>query len=274
MKDMLHEVEPFMSKHDLESGTRWGQALAQQLEDTSFGLLCLTPDNLSKPWLLFEAGALTKHSEGRACCLLLSGLRPADVAGPLAQFQNRTFDEENLELLMRDVNAKLREPLQQDRLARAFAKWWPDLKREVDSAIKADAQSSAEPARPQRKPAEIIEEVLVRVREIQTSMAVAEGRRKLQFLDERATFPYTQVLLDKMVFMPEDLRKTFTTLQNLSGGLSESVLDPVAVGTLREVGLIDTSDTGLVTLRPQIRLLTQEHHGWWSEPPRRMYPPG
>jgi len=67
--------------------SRWSIELSKELEAASFGILCLTPDNLNSAWLLFEAGALTKHAEGRACCLLFGGLRPADVSGPLSQFR-------------------------------------------------------------------------------------------------------------------------------------------------------------------------------------------
>jgi hypothetical protein len=273
MKDMVHEVEPFMSKHDLESGTRWGQALAQQLEDTSFGLLCLTPDNLSKPWLLFEAGALTKHAEGRACCLLLNGLRPADVSGPLAQFQNRTFDEENMKLLMRDVNAKLREPLQPDRLARAFAKWWPDLDSEVGVAIKVSVSQSSKPARRQREQSEIMEELLVRVREIQANLAAAdidpergsliahtetEGRaRKGRPVD-------LADLLATVTSMPKTYQDIFLRLLDDDDGIDESVLRSKAVSTLVQSGLVNRSKIGFVMVPDYVRKLLAGHNGWWS----------
>src|SRR3954469_20494730 len=64
LKDWLPEViegiEPWLSTQDLTAGMRWGSELASQLERTDFGVICLTPDNLQAPWILFEAGALAK----------------------------------------------------------------------------------------------------------------------------------------------------------------------------------------------------------------------
>src|SRR5207253_2371159 len=57
---MLQGLQVFMSQHDLESGSRWAVGLTSELSETNFGLICLTPDNLLSPWLLFEAGAITK----------------------------------------------------------------------------------------------------------------------------------------------------------------------------------------------------------------------
>src|ERR1700733_6755254 len=108
---MLQGLQVFMSQHDLESGGRWAIELASELGDSNFGLICLTRDNLLNPWLLFEAGALTKHLDGRACALLLNGLGPTDVAMPLAQFQNRMFSKEEFVALVRDLNRKLELPL-------------------------------------------------------------------------------------------------------------------------------------------------------------------
>jgi hypothetical protein len=78
---MINDISPFLSRHDVESGTRWNLQLSQELRETEFGILCLTQNNLTSPWLLFEAGALTKHIEGRACGLLIGSLKATDVSG-------------------------------------------------------------------------------------------------------------------------------------------------------------------------------------------------
>jgi hypothetical protein len=43
---MIQGLEAFMSKHDLESGGRWSLDLSKALEESTFGILCLTNDNL------------------------------------------------------------------------------------------------------------------------------------------------------------------------------------------------------------------------------------
>jgi hypothetical protein len=57
---------------DIDKGQRWGLILAEQLESTHAGVICLTPENLTAPWLLFEAGALSKlHKDSKVCTYLI-----------------------------------------------------------------------------------------------------------------------------------------------------------------------------------------------------------
>lgn len=164
---MIQGVDTFMSKHDLESGARWSLELAKELEASSFGVLCLTPDNLDSSWLLFEAGALTKHVEGRACGLLIGGLKPTDVSGPLSQFQNRSFTRDEVEVLLRDINAASEHPLGTAQLDTIFEKWWPDIETAYNAALESTVDVSKRIPRDQR---DLIEEVLTRIRAIESAI--------------------------------------------------------------------------------------------------------
>src|SRR5437660_11976821 len=86
---MIQKFDVFMSEHDIGSGRRWSSELSAALAEAKFGIMCLTPDNVSSPWILFEAGALTKHLNEAACGVLFGGLAASDLTGPLAQFQHR-----------------------------------------------------------------------------------------------------------------------------------------------------------------------------------------
>ncbi|MCX6925141.1 MAG: toll/interleukin-1 receptor domain-containing protein [Verrucomicrobia bacterium] len=163
----IQGVEVFMSQHDIESGTRWSMELAKQLEATSFGIMCLTPENLKSEWLLFEAGALTKHLEGRVCGLLLKNLSPTDVKPPLGQFQHREFSPDGIKALLRDINSRTQNPLTPVQVDRVFEKWWPDLAKEYQRLL-----SEFGPAAPQvqrRSERELLEEILLKVRDLDTS---------------------------------------------------------------------------------------------------------
>ena len=59
-------IRPWMSEHNFAAGNRWLEKLGKQLATTDFGVLCLTPEALSAPWLLFEAGSLATHPRRRA----------------------------------------------------------------------------------------------------------------------------------------------------------------------------------------------------------------
>jgi hypothetical protein len=161
---MLQGVDVFLSQHDIESGSRWALELASALQESSFGIICLTPSNQTSPWLLFEAGALTKHMSGRACGLLLGGLRAADVSGPLAQFQHREFSMAGVLSIINDVNAKSDSPLKDTQVKMVFDKWWPDLESAYDRHLNAAKDVISAPRRMDR---DILEEILLRVRQLQ-----------------------------------------------------------------------------------------------------------
>lgn len=129
---VIQAVEPWMSKSDLNKGTRWGVELAAELERTSVGIMCLTPDNLNSPWLLFEAGALSKTLPDTHVCPLLFHLSPTDIDGPLAQFQSTVIDEADLRSLMQTINAAQKEDaLPIERLDKAFDLAWPELEAKL-----------------------------------------------------------------------------------------------------------------------------------------------
>ena len=52
----LQYVKPYFSPEDIQKGTKGDTEIARQLESADIGVICLTLDNLEKPWILFEAG--------------------------------------------------------------------------------------------------------------------------------------------------------------------------------------------------------------------------
>ena len=54
-----------MSGSDIQKGSRGHFELAGALEGVRHGIVCLTPENLGEPWVLFEAGALSTSLASR-----------------------------------------------------------------------------------------------------------------------------------------------------------------------------------------------------------------
>ena len=176
---ILQDLDVFVSQHDLESGSRWAAELAARLNQSTFGILCLTPQNQLAPWMLYEAGVLNRAADGRTCGLLLGGLTPANVSGPLAQFQHRRMNREEFLLLLRDINQRMDSPLPDESLRLIFEKWWPDL-----SAAHTDAQQAAPTkiaATEHRSDREVLEEILERIRATPSGFAAqpSEGNDTL-----------------------------------------------------------------------------------------------
>lgn len=132
LADVFRDVEPWMSAHNIDAGQRWGHELGEQLGSSNFGILCLTPENLESPWLLFEAGALSKFIGQARVVPYLFQLSTTDVPFPLAQFQGVQATNAGTLDLVKSINTSLERPIPDDRLERFFEKWWPDLEKGLE----------------------------------------------------------------------------------------------------------------------------------------------
>jgi hypothetical protein len=126
---VLPDVKPWVSSYNINAGELWTTAVGKQLASSNMGILCLTEENLQSPWLLFEAGALSK-GVNEACvipyCLGVS------VEGPLAQFQAADTSEEGTRKLIESINVRGKN-IPQRQLSKKFEKCWPDLKKMLSS---------------------------------------------------------------------------------------------------------------------------------------------
>ncbi|MGH8896836.1 MAG: toll/interleukin-1 receptor domain-containing protein [Egibacteraceae bacterium] len=133
LADALHNAEPWVSSEDIDAGARWSDEVARRLEDTRFGIVCLTPESVSAPWVLFEAGALAKTLDSSHVCPYLVEMSPRDLKQPLAQFGAVEANESGTLKLLRCINRFLEfegtGKLPDDRLLRCFERWWPDLEQ-------------------------------------------------------------------------------------------------------------------------------------------------
>ena len=163
--NVIQSVEPYMSSEDIRQGSRWLADISEHLEGARFGILCLTPENLEAPWLLFEAGALSKFVKASLVVPYLFNLSAADLQGPLAQFQAAGADEESTRKMLFDLNSAFGEQkLEESRLHSSFERWWPELASEI-GGIESDSTELASP-RQERDIREIMEEVLELVRNV------------------------------------------------------------------------------------------------------------
>jgi TIR domain len=159
LQDLFEEaVQVFVSEH-ITPGEAWAQRLGTELEQSEFGILCLTRDNWQSPWLLFEAGAIAKKfASSRVVPYLIDELPAASDRSPLAQFQHVRADREGTYRLVESINSIRDNPKPNDRLERSFAKWWPDLEQTLKTV---QASNPAQP--PIRSDRELLETILQRL---------------------------------------------------------------------------------------------------------------
>jgi len=132
LKAVVQSIEPWMSEENIEKGTRWSAELTRELGETRIGIICLTPENLEAPWVLFEAGALTRTVEKEHVCPYLFGMEKEELSkGPLTQFQAAKADKADTKKLLVTINKAAGSPLTEGQLDDAFRRWWPDFARRL-----------------------------------------------------------------------------------------------------------------------------------------------
>ena len=156
LPNVIQSVDPFMSSADIGVGSRWADEIGTSLEESQFGLLCLTPDNLKAPWLLFEAGALSKSIANSRVMPYLYEVTPTEIEGPLAQFQAANADKSSTLRVIKLINeASEGNVLDSTRVETIFEVWWPKLEEEL-----ANIPDATEEAPPSRTEKDILEEIL------------------------------------------------------------------------------------------------------------------
>lgn len=181
LRRVIQAVRPFYSP-EIEKGAKWSDEVDAALEGTSFGIICLTPDNLNSTWIHYEAGALSKTKDALIWTFLY-GLTPGDVPPPLGKFQHTVAERGDVLRLLRTINARLDEvggqPLPERLLEENFELFWPRLEEGLRAAEQVASTSETkkdegigEPLRGER---DILNEILEIVRSQQ---------RRLVELDE------------------------------------------------------------------------------------------
>lgn len=163
------------STDDIQSGSRWYSEIAQSIQSARLGIVCVTKENLSSPWLAFEAGAL---SSARIPLIpYLFGLSPVDLSGPLAAFQACKADREGTLRLLQELNQGDDKRVADAVLSRAFDLFWPELEVKLQALL---VQESVEevivPAKPTTTPPRTTHEMLEELLELSRKIAHSTAR--------------------------------------------------------------------------------------------------
>ncbi len=206
LPEVIQQVQPYLSS-SMEKGIPWGKELSEELKSTNFGILCITREAVTAPWLNFEAGSLAKQVDIAHVVPFLLAMEKEALPqnSPLLQFQMVRFDKDDVETLVKTINAKCESPLSESRLTRAFERCWPDLQARLDKLlpVATDAYVDTVTAAADRDVADMIKEVLAIVREEQRGRIALESEWRLaiprsRFSDERTEDRVLAVMEDRI----------------------------------------------------------------------------
>lgn len=222
---VIQDAEPYFSSEDIDKGARWSTDIAKELETASFGILCVTKDNLESKWLNFEAGALSKAIDKSKVCPLLFHLKPSDISNsPILQFQMANVDKNDIFKLFKSINNSLGDNgLDEARLEKVFSAFWPQMD-EAFKKIKEPIEEKKE-AEAVTNNDEILEEVLELLRTQQMILKSPEKMfptdyfREIMMRIDKDNIRRIRGMVPKRVVM--DLRESEVIVNNILYDIKE-----------------------------------------------------
>jgi hypothetical protein len=178
LKLAVQSIEPWVSSKDIVAGQRWGYVLGKELADTRFGIICVTPENIGSPWLMFESGAIGKSLDDAHVVPLLLGLKAEDLRGPLAQFQSLQVDRDGIRTLTESLHRAAQTRVLEQEVSTLFDALWPQLEREI-SEIPSQSDQANLPKRTER---EVLDELVTLIRGLKIAPDDREILRALKML--------------------------------------------------------------------------------------------
>jgi hypothetical protein len=159
LRSLVQLVDPWISP-DIAAGERWQATLSGKLVDAKYGILCVTRDNATAPWLIFEAGAMARSFDQSRVVPLLFGIDVADLTGPLSQFQSVVGDRTGIFKIVKELHAVTQSRMPDAELQMLFDTLWPSIEKGIAEAcdVLVDQPLVA------RSDREILDEVLALVR--------------------------------------------------------------------------------------------------------------
>lgn len=192
LPSVIQSIIPYVSSEDIDKGARWSSDIAQELEDSTFGILCVTKENLTAPWLNFEAGALSKTMDKSLVCPFLFNIKRSEVEGPILQFQSTIFEKGDIKKLLQALNtASNPKGLSEEKLNEAFEVWYPRLEEKLKdlSGVVEEAQDISLDGQGIDSYSHIFEEILDLSRTNQKLLRNPEGilEKNIETIKDRMT---------------------------------------------------------------------------------------
>jgi hypothetical protein len=160
LRPLVQSLDPWISP-EIAAGERWQSALGQALAETKYGILCVTPDNLHAPWLVFEAGVMARTLGQSRVVPLLFGVTATDMTGPLSQFQSIVGDKNGILKLVKELHGTTDSRMSESEVQQLFEMLWPKISAGIEEAQRDAVSQQPRVQRPDR---DVLDEILEAVR--------------------------------------------------------------------------------------------------------------
>lgn len=179
----------FLSGDQLKGGP-WFETITKALGDCDIGVVFVTPENMSKEWLNFEAGALLNQFDRRLVCPVVVDMKKTDLKGPMSNLQITDLsDRSDVLRLFTTINTAKGDPLVKPSvLTRTFEREWDHFLERV-SKERDRVGSVAQEQDAERTDDDKLDELLERVRDSQALVSRLERRLRRDEYDPRRARP-------------------------------------------------------------------------------------
>jgi hypothetical protein len=171
VKCVIQAAKPWISTRGIGRGAVWFAEINSELKDTSVGIICLTHQNKSSPWILFEAGALAKGLTTNRVCTFLVDLGTNDIQDPLAQFNHTLPTKDGLWNLVLTLNSSLDNMLDGATILAVFETFWPEFERKFAALLQEYPQEAVVEVREEK---DLLEEILQTTRSLDKRLRTVE----------------------------------------------------------------------------------------------------
>lgn len=175
LKRLMQNVRPWMSNQDIEKGKFWVNEVVSGIEGSTVGIAVITPANVDRPWINFEAGALARAIEpanGLVIPLLINMGNTLIQHSPLNTLQAARFEKGDFYRVVEAINSRLRpRPIDAEILREEFEEKWPKLEQAVGIAIKVEEEREESNIAPAARPVpDVLEDVLTAMRNVRNDI--------------------------------------------------------------------------------------------------------
>lgn len=155
---MFDNIDPWASETDIDAGARGLGAIEARLNESRFGIIVVTTQNFERPWLNFEAGALSKRLDGdiNRVVPLLVNFDDVDqlLLSPMHQFQRVKLNKDGAQRLCMSIATTI--GLDTQVINHRFEFLWDDLEQRIKQAIEA---AGDQPPPPKLDPDEVLKQL-------------------------------------------------------------------------------------------------------------------
>ena len=180
LSGLIQQAEFFLSSIDIAKGESWDQTLIKELSTCNYGIVCLTKENVSAPWINFEAGALAKQLDSKIYVLMVD-VQASDINGPLSRFQATRLEKDDFRVMVDSICKEIDDPSLKEKVEGIYEFVWQGFEEKVRQYILESSHPDATENSdiPERL---VIEEILRITRQISVSVE-SMSNQHLHFIE-------------------------------------------------------------------------------------------